>query len=91
MSTKLSLDDVLNDKTEEVQTFAKAEEKGALAKKGAKFAGGRPKLTDKVKPRGIYYNDEDWGKICKIAHLCNMKPTKFIKFCVTKELKKEGF
>ena len=91
---KLSLDEVLNDKTKEVQTFAKAEEKSDLANKGALFKSfGRPKLDDKdkVKPRTLYYNDKDWDIISKIAHLYDKTPKEFIKFCVKKEMKKERF
>jgi len=53
---------------------------------------GRPAVEkeNRVKPRVVYYTDDEFAVIEKIAKLYDMKPMKFIKMCVTKELKKEN-
>jgi hypothetical protein len=90
---KVGIDDILNEEFEEVQTFAKAEKKAELAKLGEKFrSSGRPKKdeSEKAKRRVIYYTDDEFSKIEKIAEIYSMTATTFIKFCVAKEIKKES-
>jgi len=89
----LSIDDILNDKKESIQSFknAEQEQEELLKLKELKSSLGRPKKSndEKAKRRVIYYTDDEFSKIEKVAKLYSMSATQFIKFCVAKEIKKE--
>lgn len=86
MKTGISIDDVLNDKREEVQTFKKAEKKEKLIKKAEanQKKAGRPAKTenDVKKKRVIYYSDIEFQKIGNIAKVLGLSETELIKSCV---------
>jgi len=92
--SKLKLDDVLAEEKEEVQTFKKAEKKAKLIKEAEKNKKevGRPAKSEeeKAKKRTLYYTDEEWSKIEKAAELYGMKPVKWLKMIIAKELRREG-
>ena len=89
---KLKLDDVLAEEKEEVQTFKKAEKKAKLVKKAEanKKEVGRPAKAEdeKAKKRCLYYTDDEWEQVVRIADLYDMKPAKWIKMIIRKEIKK---
>ncbi len=91
--SKLSLTDALSS-GEEVQTFEKAEKKAKILKKASeeKKEIGRPVVPEdeKAKKRSLYYTDKEWNRIEKIANLYDMKPARWIKMIVEKELRKES-
>jgi len=94
MSEKLNLDDVLNDTKEEVQTFKKAEKKAKIIKQAEsnKKEVGRPTKAEeeKAKKRVLYYTNEEWDDIEKISKLYGIKPVKWLKMIISKELRREG-
>lgn len=98
MKTKLSIDDVLA--KEDTKTFQKADAKEAknneLQDKAKQLdsmreKAGRPKKSDEEKAKRyvIYWNDEDFAEIEKMAKLYNMKPLEWVKFAVSKEIRRE--
>ena len=91
---KIKLDDILSDKKEEVQTFKKAEKKAKILKEATKQKKevGRPTKDEsqKAKKRVLYYTDEEWNNIEKIANLYGMKPTRWLKMIISKELRRES-
>lgn len=91
--SELNINDVLNDTVESVQSFKKAEDEQRELRelKELKNSLGRPKKSadEKAKRRVIYYTDDEFSKIEKVAKLYSMSATQFIKFCVAKEIKKE--
>lgn len=86
MNEGISIEDVLNDKKEDVQTFKKAEQKAKLIKKAeaAQRKAGRPAKTenDVKKKRVIYYSDVEFLNIGNVAKKMDMGETEFIKSCV---------
>lgn len=95
MSNKLKLDDVLNDKSEEVQTFKKAEKKEKILKTVAdeKKEVGRPRKSEEEKAlrKSLYFEPDEWTQIEKVSELYGMKPAKWLKMIIAKELRREGF
>jgi len=91
---KMKLDDVLSDTKEEVQTFKKAEKKAKILEKVAseKKEIGRPAKDEsqKAKKRVLYYTDDEWNHIEKVAGLYGMKPSKWLKMVIAKELRRES-
>lgn len=98
MKKKLSIDDVLN--KEDVQSFAKADKKNDQQNEDQNKAkqldsmrekAGRPKKSDEEKAKRyvLYWNDEDFAEIEKMAKLYNMKPLEWVKFAVSKEIRRE--
>jgi FMN phosphatase YigB (HAD superfamily) len=91
---KMKLDDVLNDTKEEVQTFKKAEKKAKILEKVAseKKEIGRPPKDEsqKAKKRVLYYTDEEWNNIERVSELYGMKPSKWLKMVIAKELRRES-
>lgn len=92
--SKMKLDDVLNESKEEVQTFKKAEKKAKLVKEAEahKKEVGRPAKSEdeKAKKRVLYYTDKQWQQIEKVSELYGMKPVKWLKMIISKELKRES-
>jgi len=85
----MNINDVLNDDAKEVQTFEAAEK---TAKKTNRIKGrGRPKKTTdtKAKPRVLYYTDEEFAKIERVAKLYDLSPSKYLKMIIKKELNRE--
>lgn len=82
----MNINDVLNDDAKEVQTFKNAEKKAKPMK-----AKGRPKKTTdaKAKPRVLYYTDEEFAKIERVAKLYDLSPSKYLKMVIKKELNRE--
>ncbi len=91
---KLKIDDILADNKEEVQTFKKAEKKAKIIKEAEKKKKevGRPSKSEeeKAKKRILYYTDQEWEHIEKVADLYGMKPSKWLKMVIAKELRREG-
>jgi hypothetical protein len=92
--SKIKLDDILNDTKEEVQTFKKAEKKAKILEKVAceKREIGRPPKDEsqKAKKRVLYYTDDEWEQIEKVAELYGMKPSKWLKMIIAKEIRRES-
>ena len=91
---KMSLEEALADNKNEIQTFKKADEKAKIIEtvEANKKEVGRPKILndkDKSKKRILYYSDNEFEIIEKMANLYNMKPMKWIKMIVQKEINKE--
>jgi hypothetical protein len=95
---KISIDDVLAN--EDKQTYKKEEEKERIKleqeEKADKFDKikkglGRPAKTadEKAKRRAIYWTDEEFEDIERIGKLNGMKATEWIKFVVSKEIRRE--
>jgi len=89
----MDINDILNQDTQEVQSFKVASEKEKRFEEleNARKKSGRPtkKTEEKAKKRSIYYTDKEYKKIEDLATIYGMTTTNFIKFCVNKELKKE--
>jgi len=85
----LNIDDILKEKTEQVQTFKKVEEKAK--KVGQPKKVGRPKKNQvqKAKPRVLYYTDDEFEEISKIAKLYNLSSSKYLKMIIQKEINRE--
>ena len=92
--SKIKLDDILNDTKEEIQTFKKAEEKAKILEKAIcnKKEIGRPAKNEneKAKKRVLYYTDNEWEQIEKIAELYGIKPSKWLKMIIAKEIRRES-
>ena len=61
-------------------------------KKANRIKGrGRPKKTTdaKAKPRVLYYTDEEFAKIEKVAKLYDLSSSKYLKMIIKKELNRE--
>jgi predicted HicB family RNase H-like nuclease len=93
---KMNINDVLNDSSEDVQSFEKVEKKATKLKKleeeKNKRDAGRPTKTEeeKAKKRTLYYTDEEYAVIEKIAGLYGISANKWIKMVISKELRREG-
>ncbi|MDD2785198.1 MAG: hypothetical protein PHO52_13395 [Sulfuricurvum sp.] len=86
MKEGISIEDVLNEEKEDVQTFKKAEQKAKLIKKAeaTQKKAGRPAKTDDdvKKKRVLYYSDVEFLNIGLVAKKMNLSETEFMKSCV---------
>ena len=83
----MSVDDVMAN-GKEVQTFDKFEKKiSSLSTSKA----GRPKKSEatKVKLRALYYTDEEFDEITRIADTYGMSATNYMKFCIKKKMSED--
>ncbi len=92
---KLNLDDILAEEKDDVQTFKKAEKKAEIIKEAEKNKKevGRPTKSEdeKAKKRTLYYTDSEWEQIEKVSELYGVKPVKWLKMIIAKELRREGY
>ena len=94
---ELSIDNVLNDNQELIQSLQKANEAEIANKEIIEFANkfkgkGRPKVekAEKKKARNIYLSENQLEKIERFAKLNGFTISEYILFALKKELRKEG-
>lgn len=97
MKKELSIDDVLNDSKNPVQSLYKVQEEDKtnkeLAEFAAKFKGkGRPRVekTSKKKARNIYLSENELEKIERVAKMNGFSISEYIIFALKKELRRDG-
>lgn len=85
---EISIEDALA--REDIRTFEKAEKAERNATKSAPIGRPAKDKSEKAKPRPLYYTDAEYDKIKRIAQLYGMKPTRWVKMIVEKEMRREG-